>query len=125
MQRSVWDQDCRSWYKNAQGKITAVWAGSAVHYIETLERPRFEDYDWKYQTPASRWSFLGNGFSQREHLGADLGWYIRQRDDATPLGKKERFAFAPSGGGLQDVAVLPDSAPARVTGKNLYLEANL
>ncbi|KIW77161.1 hypothetical protein Z517_09607 [Fonsecaea pedrosoi CBS 271.37] len=95
MKRSVWDQECRSWYKNPAGQVTAVWPGSVPHYIETMERPRFEDYDWNYLTASNRWSFLGNGFSQREALGADLGWYIRQTDDAVPLGKKERFVFTP------------------------------
>ncbi|KIX06705.1 uncharacterized protein Z518_04681 [Rhinocladiella mackenziei CBS 650.93] len=92
MKRSVWDKDCRSWYKNSSGTVTAVWPGSVPHYIELLERPRFEDYGWEYTDPSNRWSFLGNGFSQRETLGADLAWYIRQADDAIPLGKNERFA---------------------------------
>jgi len=92
MKRSVWEQDCRSWYKNPNGIITALWVGSAVHYVEALESPRFEDYDWEYKSE-NRWSFLGNGFSQRESLGADLGWYIRNSDDSVPVGKQERFAF--------------------------------
>lgn len=93
MKRSVWDQPCRSWYKNANGTVTAVWTGSVPHYLELLAQPRFEDFDWKYVFPQNRWSFLGNGFSQRETLGADLAWYIRQRDDSVPLGKKDRFSF--------------------------------
>ena len=64
-----------------------------MHYVEALESPRFEDYDWEYKS-GNRWSFLGNGFSQRESLGADLGWYIRNSDDSVPVGKKERFAFS-------------------------------
>ena len=91
MERSVWQQDCRSWYKNSTGKITALWSGSAVHYVETLQRPRFEDFDWVSQT--NRWSFLGNGFSARESAEGDLSWYIRSHDDSLPLGKPDFGAF--------------------------------
>lgn len=94
MQRSVWNADCRSWYKNSAGSITAIWPGSVPHYLELLENPRFEDYSWEYQDRENRWSFLGNGLSQREALGADLAWYIRPSDDAVPLGKPERLAFS-------------------------------
>jgi hypothetical protein len=95
MKRSVWDQECRSWYKNVDGKITAVWAGSVPHYLEVMESPRFEDYLWEPLVQGNRWSFLGNGFSQRETAGADLSWYIRSHDDSIPLGKTSRFAFLP------------------------------
>lgn len=112
MKRSVWDTDCRSWYKNVSGTITAVWPGSVPHYIELLERPRFEDYSWEYLNPTNRWSFLGNGFSQREMLGADLAWYIRQTDDAVPLGKRERFVFLPSPDHQTPVPPAPEQAAA-------------
>ncbi|KAH3907715.1 hypothetical protein HBI56_181230 [Parastagonospora nodorum] len=85
MSRSVWDRDCRSWYKNAPGKVTALWPGSVPHYLELLERPRFEDYDRGYEIEGNRWSFVGNGFSQRGARGADLSWYIRGNDNSIPL----------------------------------------
>lgn len=96
MKRSVWDQECRSWYKNVDGKITAVWSGSVPHYIEVMKSPRFEDYKWESTVKGNRWSFLGNGFSQRESAGADLSWYIRTHDDSVPLGKTSRFEYLPS-----------------------------
>lgn len=110
MTRSVWNKDCRSWYKNAQGVITAVWSGSVPHYIEIMDSPRFEDYDWQYLVDNNRWSFMGNGFSQRETLGADLAWYIRSNDDAVPLGKRERFVFDHVSVQKVDQPELPHSA---------------
>ena len=110
MERSVWQQDCRSWYKNSTGKITALWAGSAVHYVETLERPRFEDYDW--ESLNNRWSFLGNGFSARESAEGDLSWYIRSHDDSIPLGKPDfggSVAATDSGAVPTQEGITPDA----------------
>ena len=38
MPSTVWDQECRSWYKGhtVGGKVSALWPGSTLHYIETL-----------------------------------------------------------------------------------------
>ena len=46
LKNTVWDEECRSWYKNnsASGRV-ALWPGSTMHYLETLREPRFEDWD--------------------------------------------------------------------------------
>lgn len=88
MKRSVWSDPCRSWYKAAgpEGKITALWPGSTLHYIEALLDLRVEDWDVKYS--GNRYAYLGNGYSQTElDPTADWGYYIREKDDDGPLSR--------------------------------------
>ena len=32
MKRTVWAEKCRSWYKNKEGKVTGIYAGSILHF---------------------------------------------------------------------------------------------
>ena len=47
LKSTVWDEECRSWYKNnsASGRVSALWPGSTLHYLEALREPRLEDWD--------------------------------------------------------------------------------
>jgi len=89
MKRTVWAQDCKSWYKSGNdGPIVALWPGSALHYTETLKEAVWRGDDWDVQwkkaegTKGGRWGWLGDGYSQCEKDGtADWGWYIRDFDD--------------------------------------------
>lgn len=47
MQKTVWKESCRSWYKNnsVSGRISALWPGSTLHYLEALKEPRFDDWE--------------------------------------------------------------------------------
>lgn len=85
MKKTVWDTGCQSWYKNSQiNKITALWPGSTLHYMETLSSPRYDDYDVRYN--GNRFAYLGNGFSQTElRDDIDKTWYIRNGDKGEPL----------------------------------------
>lgn len=67
-QRSVWNADCKSWYKNniSGGKLW-IWAGSALHYVKTMMEPRFEHYTIRYWN-ANMFAFLGNGRVEAEGL---------------------------------------------------------
>jgi hypothetical protein len=88
MKRSVWADPCRSWYKAAgpEGKITALWPGSTLHYIEALLELRVEDWDVAYS--GNRFAYLGNGYSQTElDSTADWGYYIREEDDDGPISR--------------------------------------
>ncbi|EJD55211.1 FAD/NAD(P)-binding domain-containing protein [Auricularia subglabra TFB-10046 SS5] len=83
MQRTVWNDECSSWYKkhSTHGRVTALWPGSTLHYIETLKKPRWDDWDIRYR--GNRFLWLGNGYSQTElDEKADLAYYIRDTDDA-------------------------------------------
>jgi hypothetical protein len=85
MKKTVWFEPCRSWYKTGQdAPITALWPGSTLHYIETLQDPRIDDWEFKYT--GNRFEYLGNGYSQTElDQTADWGYYIREYDDQEPL----------------------------------------
>lgn len=77
MQETVWVGPCRSWYRSRSGKITAIWPGSSLHYIETLDSNRWEDWSWKYR--GNRFGWWGSGFSKVEgKADADLAYYIKQ-----------------------------------------------
>ena len=91
MQRTVWQDPCRSWYKSGQidAPITALWPGSTLHYIEALADLRMEDYDVEYA--GNRFSWLGNGYSQTElDATADWAYYIREYDDGEWLSRGKR-----------------------------------
>ncbi|KAF7770364.1 hypothetical protein Agabi119p4_6338 [Agaricus bisporus var. burnettii] len=100
MKGTVWEQNCRSWYKNgsASEKVTALWPGSTLHYMESLAEPRYEDWNFTY-VGKNRFAYLGNGFSQAESdLTADWSYYLRDKDDSPLLGRaKNRRVMTRSG----------------------------
>lgn len=77
MPRSVWSAGCRSWYKNHKidGRVTALWPGSGLHYVDALSQPRWEDYEYTY-VDSNPFSYLGDGFTHIEHTGEDRTWDI-------------------------------------------------
>ncbi|GAB1200890.1 hypothetical protein APSETT444_010271 [Aspergillus pseudonomiae] len=82
MKSTVWESDCRSWFKNANtGKVSGLWPGSGLSYIEALAVQRFEDFHVTYAAK-NRFAYLGNGFSQT-HLQpeSDLAYYVRHEDN--------------------------------------------
>ncbi|MEX0768376.1 MAG: NAD(P)/FAD-dependent oxidoreductase [Microthrixaceae bacterium] len=46
--QTVWSEDCSSWYKNAQGRVTNNWPDYTVAYKRRLARP--DQRDWKTST---------------------------------------------------------------------------
>jgi hypothetical protein len=99
MKNTVWQQECRSWYKSnsISGKVTALWPGSTLHYLEMLAEPRYEDWSFKYS--GNRFAYLGNGFSQTEtDSTADWSYYLRNEDDSPYLSRgKQRKIVSRSG----------------------------
>ncbi|KAL3474465.1 hypothetical protein BJX99DRAFT_248248 [Aspergillus californicus] len=85
MANTVWTTNCLSWYKNPQtGKVTALWPGSTLHYLQALSDLRYDDYDVSYS--GNRFSYLGNGFSQWElDPSTDVAYYVRDNDDGTSV----------------------------------------
>ncbi|KAH8816619.1 hypothetical protein F5884DRAFT_873328 [Xylogone sp. PMI_703] len=79
MEELVWTSNCRSWYKNGKvdGKVWGPWCGSALHYMELLSTPRWEDYEIRY-TSSNRFQYLGRGKSSIEGTGGDLAWYVTE-----------------------------------------------
>lgn len=80
MQKMVWTGRCSSWYKMKSGRIAALWPGSSLHYRETLQSNRWEDYEWTYAH--NRFAFWGMGlsiFEQDTDQQHDLAYYIKER----------------------------------------------
>ena len=78
MKRLVWSSACRSWFKNGKthGPVTAIYPGSRLHFIELMDKVRFEDYDITYRTN-NRFQFMGNGFTHTEmSVEGDPVWYF-------------------------------------------------
>lgn len=48
--RTVWDDDCSSWYKNDKGRITNNWPDYTVNYRRRLRRP--DPRDWQLERGA-------------------------------------------------------------------------
>ncbi|KAL1614849.1 hypothetical protein SLS54_009403 [Diplodia seriata] len=82
MGRMVWSDDCRSWYKkhSASGRVTGLWPGSMLHFVEALREVRWDDWEVEYR--GNRFAWLGNGFSRTEvDHEADLSYYVREVDE--------------------------------------------
>ncbi|KAF9883608.1 hypothetical protein FE257_003115 [Aspergillus nanangensis] len=79
MQDFVWTGGCRSWFKpSPNGKVSALYPGSSLHYMQTLSENRWEDYIWEYNG-RTRFEYWGHGLSWIEEPGADaLG--LQERD---------------------------------------------
>ncbi|CAK7228646.1 hypothetical protein SEUCBS140593_006984 [Sporothrix eucalyptigena] len=92
MRDAIWAAGCRSWYKShtVNGRVSALWPGSSMHFFEALAHPRHEDFDVVYR--GNRFDWLGNGFSQTEcDRTADLAYYIRESDAGAPFLSKGRI----------------------------------
>jgi hypothetical protein len=81
MKRTAWSDSCSSWFKNGlvDGPVVAIWPGSRLTWFEALREPRFEDFNYTYET-SNRFQYFGNGFTQREIEGQDLTWYLDHAD---------------------------------------------
>ncbi|KAF2013914.1 FAD/NAD(P)-binding domain-containing protein [Aaosphaeria arxii CBS 175.79] len=102
MSKTVWHDPCRSWYKAAgpNGKITALWPGSTLHYIEALMELRLDDWEVKYN--GNRFAWLGNGYSQTElDESADWAYYIRDHDDDEPFSRGRKLQLINKSGTVQ------------------------
>ncbi|KAH7256023.1 hypothetical protein BKA59DRAFT_521151 [Fusarium tricinctum] len=76
--RTVFTDDCSSWYKTGRSgsRIVWLWPGSSNHCLETLRAPRWEDFNWKSANPAgNRLGWLGNGWSITITEG-DPSWFL-------------------------------------------------
>ncbi|TVY37816.1 putative sterigmatocystin biosynthesis monooxygenase [Lachnellula subtilissima] len=58
----VWGKGCRTWYKdNDTDRLSGVYAGSTVHYIEMISNVRWEDMDLDYLNKQNKYAFMGIG----------------------------------------------------------------
>jgi len=49
LKQTVWSSGCKSWYKNSTGRIFALYPGSILHFKDSIEHIRGEDFDITYQ----------------------------------------------------------------------------
>lgn len=69
--KTVYLDTCTSWYRSNGGRgdrITGLWPGSALHAMECLRSPRWEDFDYVYEgeddaVEGNRLGWMGNGWS--------------------------------------------------------------
>ncbi|KAJ4312206.1 hypothetical protein N0V84_010047 [Fusarium piperis] len=60
---TVWEEECNAWYKNRKtGRVDAIWPGSALHFRDAIEDPRWEDMEIKYHS-RNRFRYLGYGYA--------------------------------------------------------------
>ncbi|KAJ7457359.1 FAD/NAD-P-binding domain-containing protein [Mycena latifolia] len=65
--RTVYTDECNSWYKAADGTVVGLWPGSALHAIRTLAEPRWEDYEYEFiDKTRNRLHWLGAGHTENE-----------------------------------------------------------
>jgi hypothetical protein len=77
--RTVFKDECRSWYKVGRGeneRVVGLWPGSSQHCIEVLRSPRWEDFEFESRQ-GNRLAWLGNGFSTSNLPGGgDPAFYL-------------------------------------------------
>ncbi|KAK3336591.1 hypothetical protein B0T19DRAFT_454089 [Cercophora scortea] len=88
--KTVYTDNCKSWYRKEGDWIAALWPGSTLHALEALRSPRWEDFVYEGADPSSstnalRW--LGNGWSTTQTSG-DPSWYINADEVEIPYGSK-------------------------------------
>lgn len=84
----VWSGGCSSWYKRGRvdGRVTALFGGSAQLFNRLITDIRGEDFDITYRT-ANPWRLMGNGFMEFEMKDeTDLSWYVEIAEEAQGKG---------------------------------------
>jgi hypothetical protein len=78
----VWTGACSSWYKRGKvdGRVTALFGGSAQLFNRMLTDIRAEDFEITYNT-SNPFRFMGNGFTEFEmNEKSDLSWYVEKAE---------------------------------------------
>lgn len=76
---TVWSEDCGGWYKDPRtGRVNSIWPGSALHYMDTISAPRYEDYEIEYLGPGTknRFAYLGMGAARATVENRDQSPYF-------------------------------------------------
>ncbi|KAI0311859.1 FAD/NAD-P-binding domain-containing protein [Amylostereum chailletii] len=80
--KTVYSDECHSWYKVQDGTVVGLWPGSSLHCIRTLSNPRWEDYNYEpFDNTHNRLYWLGTGQTENERtLSGDRAWYLNNVD---------------------------------------------
>lgn len=82
---TVFSEPCKSWYKNGnvEGRISALYPGSTLHFTRALEHPRWEDYAYEAldSDKRNRFFWLGNGGTVSDFdPNGDKAFYLNNVD---------------------------------------------
>ncbi|KAK9709856.1 hypothetical protein K7432_008753 [Basidiobolus ranarum] len=50
LKKSVWVSNCRSWYKNSEGIVTALWSGNCIDYWRATKSLKTKDLEFEKAT---------------------------------------------------------------------------
>ncbi|KAK7221611.1 hypothetical protein V2G26_009614 [Clonostachys chloroleuca] len=67
--RTVLSEECRSWFNGGQkgGRVIANWPGSGTHANMVRKDPRWEDWEYSYQSETgNRFAYFGNGWTVKD-----------------------------------------------------------
>ncbi len=74
-QRTVFSEDCSSWYKT-DGRVAALWPGSSLHAVKAFKHPRWEDWEYTY-IDNNNMSWLGDGSTEADwDRSIDKSYYL-------------------------------------------------
>lgn len=79
---------CRSWWRhNGDGRILALWPGSALHGMYIWANPRWEDYDYelKAEQQGNPFGWLGNGYCTAQLEGKNMTTYLEDEFSTLPV----------------------------------------
>ncbi|KAH7350443.1 hypothetical protein BKA66DRAFT_563373 [Pyrenochaeta sp. MPI-SDFR-AT-0127] len=83
LEPTVFNSTCNSWWRHkGNGRILALWPGSALHGMYVLSHPRWEDYDYqqKDELEGNPFKWLGNGYSRAQIEGKNTTEYLDKSD---------------------------------------------
>ena len=75
---TVFSEECSSWYKGGKkkGRVNALWPGSSLHAMQSMVRPRWEDWEYTY-VDGNPWSWFGDGWSRMDrNLEMNKTYYL-------------------------------------------------
>ncbi|TVY56807.1 putative sterigmatocystin biosynthesis monooxygenase stcW [Lachnellula cervina] len=87
--RTVMSENCSSWFNGGirGGRVVGSWPGSGLHANIVRREPRWEDWEYTYQSKSSnRFAYFGNGWTQKdvEANQDSLGNSEKAQVDMTP-----------------------------------------
>ncbi|KAK6369604.1 hypothetical protein LTS17_009510 [Exophiala oligosperma] len=88
LEPTVFNSSCRAWWRHhLNGRILALWPGSALHGMYLWSNPRWEDYEYelKDEQHGNPFSWLGNGYCVSQVEGKDTTAYLDDENLKVPV----------------------------------------
>ncbi|KAL4862560.1 hypothetical protein BDV12DRAFT_42067 [Aspergillus spectabilis] len=84
LEPTVYNGNCRVWWRHkGNGRLLAMWPGSALHGMYAWANPRWEDFDYelKEEQGGNPFNWLGNGYVTAQLVGDVAGMTFYLDDD--------------------------------------------